>query len=66
MSDESDSTKEAADFFMELVDKTGVAILNVKNGYMLGFKRAQLQEMLDKNPDAPKLVIFVQHPGHKN
>jgi hypothetical protein len=33
---------------------------------MLGFKRAQLQEMLDKNPDAPKLVIFVQHPEHKN
>lgn len=54
--------KEAADFFMELVDQTGVAVLTVENGYILGFKRSQLQELLDKNPDAPKVVIFVQHP----
>jgi hypothetical protein len=66
MSDESDNTEEAKDFFMELLDKTGVAVLTVKNGYILGFKRSQLQEMLDKNPDAPKIVIFVHHPTHKN
>ncbi len=56
----------AIDYFKELVDKNGVAVSTVSDGHMLMFKRSFLQELLDKNPEHDKVLIFVKTSEFKN
>ena len=59
MSDEKD---KAVEFFMESMEQFGVAIAHVTDGYMLAFKRAEMQKIIDSHPDQEKLIIFVKNP----
>jgi hypothetical protein len=57
---------DGADFILKLVDANGVAVSSVKDGHILVFKKSYLKDILDKNPDSDKLIIFVKKPEFKN
>ena len=49
-----------------LAERQGVVVSSVKDGHILLFKRQSLQDILDKNPDADKISIFVKKPTLEN
>ena len=61
MSSEEDK-KEAVKRLFDQLENDGVAVGTVTNGHILMFKRASLQEILDKYPDQKQFTIFVQKP----
>lgn len=67
MADESNKAK-AIDFFMELADKTGVAVAKVTDGHVLIFTRAHIQGLLDAcdKSGENKVVVFVQDYRTRN
>lgn len=50
------------DFLMEVVKHQGIGCATVKDGHVLVFKRAKLQEILDAHPENEMLTIFVKRP----
>lgn len=61
-----DKEDNAAAFMIDIVERQGAVCSTVKDGHVLIFKRSFLQELLDKNSDKDKLVIFVKRPEFKN
>lgn len=67
MSDKEDEQKEKAiDFFLATVEANGVAVSTVSDGFVLMFKRAHLQALLDQHPNEPKVLIVVKQPTFRN
>lgn len=63
------STKvDESEFMMELADRTGVACATVKDGHVLVFTKAQLEQLVAKAGEAKdsKVVIFVKRPDFQN
>ncbi len=60
------SKDSGIDYFLELVEKTGVAISSVSDGYVLMFKREHLKQLIEKYPDNEHLIIMVKQPQFKN
>lgn len=65
MADEKDKSK-AIEFFLELVEKTGVAVSTVSDGHVLMFKRIWLEKLLESTPDNQQITIFIKRPDFKN
>jgi len=48
--------------FMDAQEKMqGTGVIQVKDGHVFMFKRETLQALLDQNPNAPKIVMFIKH-----
>jgi len=62
------STKETdpIEYLNKLVDAQGVACSTVSDGHVLIFTRTFLRDLVEKNADKEKLVIFVKRPEFKN
>jgi hypothetical protein len=58
--------EKALAFFDEVIAREGASVLTVADGYVLGFRRKFLQELLEKHKDQEKLIIFVKHREFKN
>lgn len=58
--------KDAVEYFSKLCDVQGASCLTVEDGHILMFKRSFLQELIDKNPDKEKVVIYLKRPEFKN
>ena len=54
------------DFFIDVCDVNGVACSTVSDGHVLMFKREQLQSLLDKYVDKPKIIMFIERPEFKD
>jgi hypothetical protein len=63
MSDEND---DAVQFLLKTLETQGAAVSTVKDGHIVLFTRKMLQEMMDKNPDQEKFIIFLKQPGFEN
>jgi len=59
MSDDKDA---AMDLFLQNVKTHGAAVSTVSDGHVIMFDRKTLQALLDKDPDAPSMVIFIKKP----
>lgn len=64
----NDANKKAIDHFMELANKTGVAVAKVTDGHVLIFTQAHIQGMLDQciKSGEGKIVVFVQDYKARN
>ena len=60
MSDKENDQKNAIDNFLQIAEEEGEAVGPVTNGYVLMFKRTNLQKILDDHPDNEKIIIFVK------
>lgn len=61
-----DERKKLLETFNEVCDLQGVVVSTVKNGHMMAFKRQWLQDLLDRYPDQPKIVLFIERPTSGN
>jgi hypothetical protein len=68
MSDESIKKDFGPEDLINMADRDGVAIANVKDGYVLIFTRKQLELLLSKMGEQgkDKGMIFVKHREFKN
>ena len=58
-----DEAKQAAGYLMTLALQKGFAVSTVKDGTILIFKRAAMQDLINQYPDKELLQIFVQQPA---
>lgn len=56
-------TDDPLDFFIELADRTGVAVTAVKDGHVMIFTKKHLEGLLKAVNDGgrEKCVVFVKH-----
>lgn len=59
MSNEKD-LDTAADYLNTMTDLEGAAVLTVKDGSLIMFKRETLEKLLAQNPASNKVVIFLK------
>lgn len=55
-------TEDGADFFLEMVDNTGVAVTSVSDGHVFAFTKSHLEGMLAaiNKAGSDKAIIFVK------
>lgn len=61
-----DNEDKMLEFFQENLERDGYAVITVKDGHIIGLKKSVLEQLLKKNPDSEKLLIFVQKREFKN
>lgn len=59
-------SNNSTDFLLDLLEAQGVAASSVSDGHILLFKRKFLQDLLDKNSDKEKIIIFVKRQEFNN
>ena len=63
---EEEAQQAAVKHLMEEMQKNGVAVSSVKDGFVLAFNRQHMLKLLEQHKDNKELVIFVKTPTFGN
>jgi hypothetical protein len=56
-------TEDGVDYFLEIADKSGVAVTSVRDGHVFSFSKGHLEGMLDaiKESGSDHVLVFVKN-----